>query len=271
MAERVLIVDDHAHWRDLLRDIFLDLGLEPDVVADAAAARRLLEQHRYALVVLDVLLSGGMTADFQVLLSRIQRDHPELPVIAVTGGRPPLRDVFQLKERGVRELVLKPELQLEELRELVRTLVPGAPALPAPPAGRPAHDAFISYSRRDAGWVAGELLPRLEAAGLRLCIDVRDFRVGTLTVQELERCVLESRKTIAVLSPSYLESRWTELESVMTQTLDPAARDRRLLPVLLERCPLPPRFRALYYLDFSVRKTDGPTFDRLIEAIRPDQ
>ena len=33
------------------------------------------------------------------------------------------------------------------------------------------YDVFISYSHADKAWVHGELLPRLEEAGLKVCID----------------------------------------------------------------------------------------------------
>lgn len=36
-------------------------------------------------------------------------------------------------------------------------------------------DVFISYSSRDKAWVRGELLGRIEAAGLKAFIDFRDF------------------------------------------------------------------------------------------------
>ena len=41
------------------------------------------------------------------------------------------------------------------------------------------YDVFISYSHVDKAWVNGELLPRLEEAGLKVCIDQRDFRPGS--------------------------------------------------------------------------------------------
>ena len=33
------------------------------------------------------------------------------------------------------------------------------------------YDVFVSYSHADETWVTGTLLPRLEAVGLRVCID----------------------------------------------------------------------------------------------------
>jgi hypothetical protein len=40
------------------------------------------------------------------------------------------------------------------------------------------YDVFISYSHADRAWVWNELLPRLERAGLRVCIDDRNFEIG---------------------------------------------------------------------------------------------
>jgi protein toll len=40
------------------------------------------------------------------------------------------------------------------------------------------YDVFISYSHADEDWVVKTLLPRLEAEGLKVCIDYRDFKPG---------------------------------------------------------------------------------------------
>lgn len=43
-----------------------------------------------------------------------------------------------------------------------------------------AYDVFISYSFRDKSWVRGELLPKLDAAGLKTFIDFRDEALAWL-------------------------------------------------------------------------------------------
>jgi len=99
------------------------------------------------------------------------------------------------------------------------------------------YDIFISYSSKDKDWVRGDLLKRLQAAGLRVCIDYRDFRPGAPSVKEMERAVLTSRKTLLILTPAYLNSAWTEFEALMLQTLDPANQNLRLIPLLKEMRP----------------------------------
>jgi tetratricopeptide (TPR) repeat protein len=119
------------------------------------------------------------------------------------------------------------------------------------------YDVFISYSSRDKAWVRGELLERIEKAGLRACIDFRDFKRGALSISEMERGVLKCRKTLAVLTPSYVQSDWAEIENIMVQTLDPANRNLRLIPILKLECEKPLRIGALTHIDF----TDGADLD----------
>ncbi len=130
------------------------------------------------------------------------------------------------------------------------------------------YDVFISHSHHDVEWVQAWLWPHLESAGLTACVDVRDFQPGAPSATEIERAVLTSRKTVLVLTPAYLAGQWTEFENVMTQTLDPAARQRRMLPLLLQKCELPLRIGMLVYLDFTRAEQHDKQLVRLIAAIR---
>ena len=95
-------------------------------------------------------------------------------------------------------------------------------------SGEFAYDVFLSYSQADAKWVRGELLPRLERAGLKVCIDYRDFAAGAPKPTETERAITSSRKTVLVLTATYLTDGRDEFENLLLQTLDPASCKRRL-------------------------------------------
>ena len=129
------------------------------------------------------------------------------------------------------------------------------------------YDVFISYSHANKDWVRGELLTRLEAAGLKACIDFRDFERGAPSVTEMERAVLTSRKTLLILTPDYLESAWTEFETLMLQVLDPANQERRLIPLLREKCELPLRIGYLTYVDFAEPEDWGIAWTQLLTAL----
>lgn len=133
------------------------------------------------------------------------------------------------------------------------------------------YDVFISYSHHNAKWVREWLLPPLEAAGITVCIDFRDFEPGAPSLTEMERAVKESRKTLLVLTPNYTASDWTEFENILAQTLDPAARKRRVLPILIEHCELPLRIRMITYLDFTRSDMVNFELERLIAALRTER
>ena len=65
------------------------------------------------------------------------------------------------------------------------------------------YDAIISYSHEDPDntWTRRRFVPALEAAGLKVCVDQRDFRLGELLLTKMARAIEQSRWTIAVLSP----------------------------------------------------------------------
>jgi len=130
------------------------------------------------------------------------------------------------------------------------------------------YDAFISYSHHNSAWVRNTLLPHLEHEGLRVCIDFRDFELGAPSLVNMENAVERSCKTLLVLTPNWVTGEWTEFEALLIQTKDPAGRGRRILPLMVQACDLPPRLEVFTYLDL----TDPAEFDfqmrRLVAAIR---
>ena len=132
------------------------------------------------------------------------------------------------------------------------------------------YDIFISYRHDpvDRAWVRGRLVPALEAAGVRVCIDYRDFRLGAPLVLEMGRAVEQSRFTLAVLTPAYLDSTFTELENVLAEHLGLERQERRLLLILREDCKPRLGLRARLWLDARDDRdfTDG--LARLVGELR---
>jgi hypothetical protein len=129
------------------------------------------------------------------------------------------------------------------------------------------YDVFVSYSSANKEWVRKTFVPVLEKAGLKVYEYYRDFEAGAPIVMEMESAILESRKTIPVLSPAYLTSGWTEFESLLLQRLDPANRERRLLPVILETCALPPRINYISCINFANPDDVQIEWQRLARAL----
>ncbi len=133
------------------------------------------------------------------------------------------------------------------------------------------YDVFISYSHKDLAWVQSELLPRLEKAGLKVIIDFRDFEIGVASIINMERAVEHARHTLVVLTPNWINSEWTEFESLLVGTRDPAGRRRRLIPLMLQQCDMPARLAMLTYLDMTDSTMLDQQMTRLIKSLQPAQ
>jgi len=132
------------------------------------------------------------------------------------------------------------------------------------------YDVFISYCPAERDWVHGQLLPELEAAGLKVLIDTRDFELGVPTVKNLERAVEQSECTLVIVSPDWLENTWSAFESFLVQSVDPAGREHKLIPVIYSPCEqLPRRIAILTCVDLTDPETCTEQMERLLRQLRP--
>lgn len=139
----------------------------------------------------------------------------------------------------------------------------GQPVAPGAPV-RVRYDAFVSYRHggEDAEF-ARRVVEELEAAGYRLAIDERDFRAEQSFLQEMERCIRESRFTLALISGRFLESGHTEEEALLAKVLDMGERKRRLVPLVLQRVELPAWLYGIVGIDFTAEAGLVDPMDKL--------
>ena len=135
-------------------------------------------------------------------------------------------------------------------------------------------DFFISYNHRDQPW-AEWIAWRLEAAGYKTRIQAWDFAVGSNFVLEMHKAAARADRTIAVLSPNYLESSFTAPEWAAAFGNDPTGEKRLLIPVRVEKCELNGLLGSIVYLDF-VDKPENDCVKGLLavvgaERTKPDQ
>ena len=257
MALRILVIDDEPDWREQFQDLLEIMEFDVDTAEGEEDAKALLRRGRYALVLLDLCLDQlGFTPTCQDFYRFLRHQYPDLPLVVVTGKILEPTAVLIVSELGAADFIRKDRIEWPSFWDRIEAALHPFQ-----------YDVFVSYSHHDKDWVQGTLLPILRAAGARVCVDFRDFEPGAPTLTEMERAVLQSRKTLLVLTPAYLASEWAEFENILGQTLDPAARQRRLLPLLLEPCELPLRISNLTHLDFTEPEQQGIHLDRLIAAI----
>ena len=113
LEPHLLVVDDDARLRELLRRYLTENGFRVTVAADAAEARANLASFAFDLVVLDVMMPGESGLDLTRALRGGGRD-ARLPVLLLTAMSEPEDRVNGL-EQGADDYLAKPF----EPRELV--------------------------------------------------------------------------------------------------------------------------------------------------------
>jgi len=114
---RVLVVDDEAGLRKVVRDALEREGHEVETAADGLEARRLAEEQSFDLIVTDLSMprSGGLD-----LVREIRRTSP-VPVLILT-VRGEEREKVRLLDAGADDYVTKP-FGMEELLARTRALL----------------------------------------------------------------------------------------------------------------------------------------------------
>ncbi|MEM9008923.1 MAG: toll/interleukin-1 receptor domain-containing protein [Cyanobacteria bacterium P01_F01_bin.86] len=126
------------------------------------------------------------------------------------------------------------------------------------------YDAFISYRRQDPDkQFARDLRKSLIAAGYKVAFDEVDFSPQASFLEEMERCVKQSRFVLAVISSRYFESGNTQEEAIITKVMDMGERKRRLIPLIVEPVERPVWLYNLVGLDFTDEDPIVPPFDKL--------
>ena len=106
MANDILIVDDEADIRDLVAGILDDEGFSTRTARDADTALAEVAARRPNLIFLDIWLQGSRLDGLQ-LLEQIKRDHPDVPVVMISGHGNIETAVAAIK-RGAYDFIEKP-------------------------------------------------------------------------------------------------------------------------------------------------------------------
>jgi two-component system, NtrC family, nitrogen regulation response regulator NtrX len=84
MASDILIIDDEADIRELVAGILEDEGYTTRTARDSDDAMAAIAARRPSLIFLDIWLQGSRLDGLQMLAS-IKADHPDLPIVMISG------------------------------------------------------------------------------------------------------------------------------------------------------------------------------------------
>jgi DNA-binding response OmpR family regulator len=116
--KRILVVEDDAEMRSLLKDFFEEDGFEIDSVSNGSEAFRKIAREPFDLIITDIRMPGLTGLD---ILPGIKKLQPEVSIIVITafGSEEVRRKAF---DRGATAYLEKPIL-FNKLRTLVHEMV----------------------------------------------------------------------------------------------------------------------------------------------------
>lgn len=107
---------------------------------------------------------------------------------------------------------------------------------------------FISYNRADRQW-AEWIAWQLEEAGYKAFIQAWDIRPGSNFVVAMQDAAATAERTVAVLSPDYVDAQFTQPEWTAAFAQDPTGKRGLLVPVRVRDVELRGMWVALVYID----------------------
>src|SRR6185312_1317836 len=106
ITSEILVVDDEEDIRDLIAGILKDEGYEARMAGDSDGALAAVRARRPQLVILDIWLQGSRQDGIHVL-DQIKREHPDLPVVMISGHGTIETAVASIK-KGAYDFIEKP-------------------------------------------------------------------------------------------------------------------------------------------------------------------
>ncbi len=106
MASDILIVDDEADIRELVSGLLEDEGYTTRLAKDSDETLAAIEERRPSLIILDIWLQGSRLDGLEVL-ANVKRQHPDLPVVIISGHGNIETAVAAIK-RGAYDYIEKP-------------------------------------------------------------------------------------------------------------------------------------------------------------------
>lgn len=134
------------------------------------------------------------------------------------------------------------------------------------------YDAYVCYADSDLDWVMDNIVDYLESPehNLRLFVRARDMLGGQWIYETFSELIeTQCRKVLIVLSPEFLRCADCTFQSQFAAGLALERRQRMLVPIIKEACPLPPLIRMLTKIDMTRTRGNIPrwTLERLVLSV----
>lgn len=136
------------------------------------------------------------------------------------------------------------------------------------------YDIFVSFNKKDREWARhlAESLKRkrYRKSNFRVFFDEWSIKSGESIPAAIRNGLKSSEHVLLVMSQDWVESEWCLLEADTTIFSDPAAKRRKIIPILLRDCKIPEDIARLKRLDFRNRALFEQNLKLLIKDLRGD-
>ncbi|KAK6633932.1 hypothetical protein RUM44_004539 [Polyplax serrata] len=132
------------------------------------------------------------------------------------------------------------------------------------------YDAYVLHAEEDVNF-AVEIVETMESKyNFKLCIRDRDL-IGGLQFEHdaiikliAERC----RRLVVVVSSNFLKSKANKFFVTFAQALALDIRERKVIPILYEKCEVPPELSYYFFLDYNRASKLWNFWDKLRDSIQ---
>jgi hypothetical protein len=125
---------------------------------------------------------------------------------------------------------------------------------------------FISHSWKDKFFV-NKLGEQLAARGVEVWVDSAELKVGDSLFLSISKAIADNDYFAIILSHNSVSSDWVQRELQLAMNLVLEKKNRRILPILIERCEIPLFLRDLLYADFTDPRNFDSALVRLLGAL----
>ncbi len=152
--------------------------------------------------------------------------------------------------------------------EAAKTLVECALRLPKTQTRKTAyHGLFLAHSSEDKAFVR-ELRTALKSRGVeKVWLDEVEIKLGDSLMIKIQGGISESEYFGVVLSPRSVSSPWVQRELEAAMTLELHAQSVKVLPLLYEKCDLPPFIESKLYADFTSTDRYEASIDKILRRL----
>ncbi|XP_078609768.1 uncharacterized protein LOC144881025 [Branchiostoma floridae x Branchiostoma japonicum] len=114
------------------------------------------------------------------------------------------------------------------------------------------YDCFIIYSGHNADFVCNSIIPHLDETNITYCEHQRHFIPGHDIFSNIQACISESSKILAVLSADFFGSGWCckDLDMAMAYAVEKQI-ESFIVPIKIDDCVIPDRYSDLKDITYS--------------------